>query len=141
MPADIPVPPGMPLPAGKILDLVPMIRRRQKSGCEHLHVEIGDPEASLTCCDCGAELDPWLYLRTLANDPERWEKREGDYHARWVQIEAEHNAWLARINETRQRLAAEIQHLTDVKNRLSNEMIGDARLGSLAARRRPRRKR
>jgi len=126
MPADIPVPPGVPVPAGKILDLIPMIRRRQKAGCEHLHVEVGDPEASLTCCDCGAELDPWQYIRTLANAPERWEEERAQYDAAWDKLVKEHEAWLARVN---------------VKNRLSNEQIGDARLGSLAARRRPRRKR
>lgn len=123
---------------GEVLSIEPRIRRRQQQECKHHHVEVDDTAASLTCLDCKAELDPWWYLRNMAHHDDLWEARHNAQKKEMADQIAQHEAWLAKANETIQKYNAEIQHLVDVKNRLSNEYVDGIRVGSLARRLRRR---
>lgn len=58
-----------------ILDITPLIKRRQMSECTHLTVEVDDKAAVLSCTACGVALDPWWYIRHLAASGDEWERR------------------------------------------------------------------
>lgn len=124
---------------GGVIPIEAFIRRKKKGTCPHLHVEVDDDAASLSCSDCDAELDPWWFLRYQARNQELWEAHTQAQQKELDEVVEKHNRWVAQANETIRIFNAQIQHLCDVKNRLSNEMIGGERLGSLA-RRRPRRR-
>jgi hypothetical protein len=124
---------------GGVINIEPFIRRKKRSACHHIHVEVDDDAASLTCIDCDAELDPWWFLRRQAHNREEW---QASIDARRQEMDAlveKHNAWVVKANETIRECNAQIQHLYDVKNRLGNALINGERLGNLA-RRRPRRR-
>jgi hypothetical protein len=124
---------------GGVTSIEPYIRRRKRSACPHLQVDVCDDEARVVCVDCDAELDPWWVLRNMAH---RHEVLTAHYESQRQEMAAQvdkHNAWIATANETIVAYNQQIQHLCDVKNRLSNEHIGGERLGTLA-RRRPRRR-
>lgn len=123
-----------------IIDLQPFIRRKQQLICAHQHTEVGNEgDASLTCSDCGAEIEPWWFIRRLAGWESRLKERHKEYQDACAKQRAEHEEWMARVNADRQRLADEVNHLIATKNALSNEVVNGQRLG-LVARRRPRRK-
>lgn len=125
--------------SGDIIDLRPLIRRKQQAICKHVHVTVSFDAADLTCDDCDAKIDPWWYIRRLceyAEELQAWRlKLEQDVDAK---IENGNRA-IVRMNETITRLNAEISRLTDVKNNLSNESVGGRLVGHAAAR--PRRSR
>lgn len=125
-----------------IIDLLPLIRRKRQLVCPHQHTEVGDEgDASLTCSDCDAKLDPWWYIRRLADWESKLKERHQEYTAACDTKMKETNEIIERQNETITRLNAEISRLTDVKNQLSNERVGDRLLGHAAARpRRPRKR-
>ncbi len=123
---------------GGVIAIEPFIRRKRLGACEHHHVEVDDVAASLTCCDCGVALDPWTYLRWLARQDEIWTRRHDEEKKEMADMVAKHNAWIAEANQRITDYNAAVQHLVDVKNRLSNEVIGGERLGAMARRRRRR---
>src|SRR5512138_294329 len=123
---------AMPDPQGGeggkgILDLVPLIRARQKAACAHVHVEVAMDAAELTCTDCGVDLDPWWYIRQQCLEHQAIEA----YYQKRVD---DHNAWTVKANEIVTRLNAEIAHLVETKNRLSNVSVNGRLLGHVAAR-------
>lgn len=114
-------------PAGKVLDLAPMLRRKRAGACKHPTVLIDDGAASATCEDCGAEIDPWLLLRQIANERD-------DYDAR---IDAELAAKLAEANAHLDKLRRQLAYYTDEvnelierRNRLWHEQINGKPLGT-----------
>lgn len=117
-----------------VVDLVPLIRRKRSSTCEHLHCEVDDTIASCSCTDCGAELDPWWFLRALAARDESERRQLQKQHD-------DHVAWVNSANATIERLNREIRELTAAKNRLWNEQLNGEPLGSIARRSRRRRAR
>lgn len=124
-------------PAGpRILDIMPLIRLRQKQACTHPSCEVATDEAEILCVMCGAPLNPWDVLRDLADHHEQWKAKEAELQAVIAKQLAEHDAWIARANTDRKRLHDEIAHLTDVKNRLGNEDIAGERLVNIARRKR-----
>lgn len=127
-----------PFPPVDIIDIVPLIARRRRLTCKHDHVEVGDPEPTLECLDCGSPLCPWHYIRGLADNQLRWQKWNEEHRADADRKIAAHNAWVVKANATIQRLNDEIQHLHKIKNDLYNERVGDRLLGNIA--KRPRRR-
>jgi hypothetical protein len=126
---------------GKILDLRPLLKRKIEDSCQHHYATVSMTAAELSCDNCGADLDPWTFIRNLCEHDElmtSW--RQEQESAVDAKIE-EGNKIIARMNDTITRLNAEISHLTDVKNKLWNEHTPDGRLLVDAARRhRPRKK-
>lgn len=125
---------------GKILDLRPLLQRKKETGCQHLCASVSMTTAELSCDDCGADLDPWLFLRDQCQRDEAlisW--RQEQERAVDAKIE-EGNKIIADMNERIQRYNAQISHLVDVKNKLANERVGDRRLEEMARRHRPRKK-
>jgi len=124
-----------------IIDLRPYIRRKQQLACSHQHVEVGhEGDASLACTDCGAEIDPWWFIRRLGDWEHRLKERHRDYIVAYDTKVKEGEALVAKLNATIARLNGEISHLYDVRNRLSNESVNGQRLSAAARRRRPRSK-
>jgi len=121
-----------------VIDLLPAIRRRANRDCQHRNVEVGHRENELVCTDCGAALDPWQLIRAFADDDARWREYHEELRSTAAKQVAEHDEWLARINERRKQLTADIQHLQDTKIRLQQETINGVRVGIAARRRRPR---
>lgn len=122
---------------GDLLDLQPRIRERKASACEHMHIEVSLVEAELECVDCGANLDPWWYLRKLATD----DAAQRAYDAEFRQIVQTHERTakeaLAKINADIVTVAAELNRLREIKSELCNELMPDGRpLGAHAPRRR-----
>lgn len=115
-----------------VLDLRPAIQRKRSSECAHDYVEIDDTLPSLSCADCGAELDPWWYLRKRA-------AAAADERNEWAEAARRFDGWIASTSATIARQHAEIARLTELKNRLWNESINGAPLGSQV--KRPRRRR
>lgn len=112
-----------------IIDFEPFLRRKRSSVCPHDEADVDDDLPSLTCRACGAELDPWWFLRRLAHEEiglfEQMDRL--DAHLRAAALRA--NAKIAALN-------AEIQRLTEIKNRLWNEQVDGRPLGTLTRRRR-----
>lgn len=110
-----------PRPPASVLDLRPVLKRKRAAECPHDYAEVSETTASLTCGDCELEIDPWWYLRKLANDDER----------RCAEVTAvieQYNAWCTSANEKLKRLHDEISQLTATKNRLYNEHAPDGRI-------------
>ncbi len=123
---------------GGVISLEPLIRRRKQRACKHVHVEVDDDAASLTCITCDAEIDPWWYIRRLASHEVRVREHYDEINRQGLAAIEKHNAWVVTANATIQRLNAEIQHLADVKNKLTNESVNGERLGTVARRHRRR---
>lgn len=122
--------------SGDVIDIAPALRRKKISDCDHKLADVDDDVASLTCRDCGHEIDPWWWLRMFAADHER-ETRRYDAECRKIEaVQQQHNAWVAKANEDIHRLNDELNHLRNEKNRLWNEQIAGRPLGSIARRRR-----
>lgn len=117
-----------------VIDLRPLIRARKASDCTHPYVSVSEIEASLTCDECDAELDPWWFIRKMANDQARWDKFTSDNQKASDDVVARHTAWMAKANEDIARYNAEIQQLVSEKNRLWNEQINGRPLGAQARR-------
>lgn len=120
--------------AGRLLDLRPLIKRKQQEACKHDWATVSMTVAVLTCDDCDAPLDPWWYLRHICQRDEEmlaWRKRQEEVVDDKIE---EVNKSIARGNETIMRLNAEIKRLTDLKSELFNERVGDRQLGAIAAR-------
>ena len=82
--------------------------------------------ASLTCCDCGAELDPWWYLRHLATRPDELEAEEARHNKQIADKMAECNARVEYMNNTLTRLQKEIDKLRAAKSKLVVETVGSS---------------
>lgn len=125
-----------------IIDLLPFIRRKQQDACAHRRVEVSMTTRHLDCLDCGAPLDPWWYIRNMVMTHEEIIASHAAVERDLAAKVEEGNKILARMNDTVARLNAEISHLTDVKNSLANERVGDRLLWHVAAktRRSPRKK-
>ena len=61
-----------------ILEFAPHLKRKREreSACTHENCEIDMNAAELSCADCGAEIDPWWYLRRLVQDGEEETQRK-----------------------------------------------------------------
>ncbi len=110
-----------------VLDLRPRIRRKLAETCDHRFISVGMDEASATCDDCDADLDPWWALRRYVKGCEElvaW--REKIIASAERQVEetiANGNAAIAIQNATIVRLNGEVSELTERKNRLMNAKI------------------
>ncbi len=111
-----------------VVDLALYIAKKRTTTCKHPSVEVDDTIMSLSCASCGAEIDPWWFLRQLAADElgarARNQKRVDDF-----------NAWVDRARATETRLRGEI---AATKNRLWNEQINGRPLGTQVVKRRRR---
>ena len=121
-----------------ILDLTSRLRRKKQAQCRHASCEVDDKAASLTCVDCGAEIDPWWFIRDQARHAERYAERFAEAEREIAAKYDEGNAKIAKQNETITRLNAEIQQLTSIKNELWNTRVEGQQLGLVASRRRKR---
>jgi len=123
-----------------VIDITPRLLLRSQKACKHEHVTVDEDVAELTCNDCGRALDPWWYIRKLANNGQEWRDYYARVHEQGKELIAKHEAWVVKANETIARLNSEINHLTNVKNTLQNTSVatpeGYARLGNVARRRR-----
>ena len=108
----------------EIIDLSSRIRVRRQGSCAHEHVEVAETEASMSCVDCGAEIDPWWFLRA---EGRRAEERQREQAVREAMLEE----WRLAAVATIERLNAEIATLTEAKNRLWNTQVDGRPLGSL----------
>lgn len=112
-----------------MLDLEAARLRRKKSACSHDSVEVDEVLASLTCTTCGAEVDPWGYLRRVARDHQ-------DVLVERQQVVDRFYEWQKHARAQIDRLQAEISNLIEIKNRLENEEVMGVRLGQHARRKR-----
>ncbi len=105
-----------------ILDLRPRLVAKKIRECRHAHLEIDD-DPLLQCADCGAEIDPYDYIRDLARFEKEHRAEQDAAHKRYL-------AWCAAANERVQRLQDEINALLAAKNRLWNEQVNGQPLGT-----------
>jgi hypothetical protein len=110
-----------------MLDLAPALRRKRAAQCKHPTVSVSDHEASATCDDCGAEIDPWLLLRQIAN---HWDKYQARVDTEIDTKLAEGNAKLSELNRRIAHNTAELNELIERKNRLWNTPINGRPLGT-----------
>jgi len=115
-----------------VIEFAPFLKRKKASECRHLTYVVGMKEASLTCSDCDAELDPWWVLRSLVERSEELEAADAERHARALAAFQEwevrckdamrhHEAWVAGANARIEKLTAEINRLMAQKLRLAND--------------------
>ena len=123
-----------------IIDLGPRLLARKQADCTHTRALVCDTTASLTCDECGAEIDPWWYLRKLANDESILRTNVERYSQLEDQAKVKYEAAVKRMNEHLERLTNEVNHLINERNRLWNLAVpGDGRpLGSVSRRTRRR---
>jgi len=115
---------------GKLLDLQPRLRLKLQASCSHQFVSVDMSAADLTCDECGAEIDPWWYLRDLA--------KRNDAHLAWHQkviddvnqrVDA-FNADIADMNDRIRKLNDEINRLNNRRLELANTTVNGIRVGS-----------
>lgn len=125
---------------GQMLDLGPALIAKKRSECKHPYALVDDVAASLTCSECGAELDPWTFLRKLAHDEELWRKRFERYRDLEAKAEAKYREHCASLDAKLKFQTDEINRLIETKNRLWNERdpATGQPIGSLARRSRRR---
>ena len=112
-----------------VLDLMPRLALKAKSACKHqLGCSVDPVAASLTCDECGIELDPWTYLRWLAGDTVDLERRREALVASLEALIAEGNGKIALLNQRIVALNEECQRLVEHKSRLYNDVGPDGRL-------------
>jgi hypothetical protein len=115
-----------------VIEFAPLLKRKQAAECDHLTCLVGMNEASVSCSDCDAELDPWWVLRSLVERSEELEAADAARHARnlaalqeWEEKRKEamrlHEAWVAGANSRIEKLTAEINRLMAQKLRLAND--------------------
>jgi hypothetical protein len=115
----------------KVIDLTPLIRMRSSHKCKHEHVTVSDYAASLTCDECDVEIDPWEYLRRLANS----EKYFADRRRR---IDQDIEERLQIGNSKLKSLNERISELVDQLNALGNVVVGGVPLHTHVRRARKR---
>jgi Ser-tRNA(Ala) deacylase AlaX len=116
----------------KVVDLVPRIRFAKQRTCKHLTASVAMTEASLTCDDCDAEIDPWWYLRVMAersddvarDQAERMAVIEADYQKAYAQYAASVERMNADILEKNSR----INHLNSLLTKLRNTEVNGTAL-------------
>lgn len=113
---------------GKVIRLDQWIKRRQRATCAHIEVVIDDDHPSLECVTCGAEVDPYHWIRKLAERAEEWA-------ASWDAVQQDklaainreierHNAMVADRNELIRKLTHQVSLLEQRKYSLKGE-LGD----------------
>lgn len=116
----------------EVIEFSPFLKRKQASECAHTTYVVGMKEASLTCHDCDAELDPWWVLRSLVL---RYEEEEAartaqrrramaafqEWEAKCKQAMRFHERWVADANARIEKMTAEINRLRAEKLRLAND--------------------
>lgn len=118
--------------AGEVIDLAPIIRRRQQSSCAHESFDVGMTEAIVVCRACGAPLDPWWVLRSIV---ERREQQEEEEAARKQAAEATLLAWLQSAQAEATRISQDIARLHHERNRLlADPVLAGRRRGYRGAR-------
>lgn len=124
---------------GDILDLKPLIRARAAAACTHEYVAVDMTSAELECVDCGAPLDPWWYIRKLAESDAAFRAHMAEMQSRFDAILLDGNAKIELLNAQIQRKNAEVCRLTDAWNDLANRTTPDGKiLGNVARKRRRR---
>ncbi len=115
-----------------VIEFAPFLKRKKASECRHLTYVVGMKEASLTCQDCDADLDPWWVLRSLVERSEELEAADAARHARAMSAFQEweerckqamslHEAWVSGANVRIEKLTSEINRLMAQKLRLAND--------------------
>ncbi len=115
-----------------VIEFAPFLKRKLAAECDHRTFVVGMKEASLTCADCDAELDPWWVLRSMVERSEELAAEEASYHERAQKAFREweekckqamriHEAWVAGANSRTEKLTAEINRLMAQKLRLAND--------------------
>lgn len=115
-----------------VIEFAPFLKRKQASECEHETYIVGMKEASLTCEDCGAALDPWWVLRSMVLRSEEEEAAEvakqeraqaafAEWEAKCKEAMAKHEAWVRYVNEQIAKLTADKNRLMAEKLRLVND--------------------
>lgn len=121
-----------------VIDFQAALRRKRVSECPHDHADVDMDVASISCRDCGHELDPWWFLRKMVVRDEEIEAGHEERRRKWEQQMDLHAKWIEGANATVKRMTDEIQKLYDTKNKLWNEQVNGVPLGALAAGRRRR---
>ena len=115
-----------------LLDLGPRLLARKRSTCAHPSIEIDDELPSLTCAECGAEIDPYAHLRELADSEHAW-------YAHLDELRTKYRDEHTRLSAKIRHLVDEVNALVAKKNQLWNERAPDGRLLGQVMRR-PRRR-
>jgi hypothetical protein len=114
--------PVAPVPGAKIIRIDQWIIRRKRAVCEHVEVVVDEYHDSLECVTCGAEIDPYVWIRDLADRAEAWS-------ASWDAVAsdktneinrriAQHNAQFIDREERLRKLTEQIRLLEQRKERL-----------------------
>lgn len=112
---------------GQVIDLAPRLRRKRQDSCRHEEFSVDDVLPDVTCDLCGAQIDPWFVLRTMAH---RWDEMEARVKREVAEAVAKGTAAIEQMNRQIERLNVELAELTERKNRLWNEQIAGRPLGS-----------
>lgn len=118
-----------PDPDHKLLDFEQFVKRRKAAECDHGHVTVDEVLPQLTCDDCGADLDPWWYIRALA-------AQEDEQRAHRAAQRERYTKWAAQVRAQVEHYRTQIEDLVATKNRLANEWVDGQRVGSQVRRRR-----
>lgn len=114
--------PVEPVPGAKVIRLDQWVKRRQRATCEHIEVVVDDDHPSLECVTCGAAVDPWYWIRQLAERSEQWQASwdavQKDKLAEINHQIEQHNAMVVHRNEKIARLNEQIRRLEDRKRSL-----------------------
>jgi hypothetical protein len=127
-----------------VIDIAPHLKHRRSKDCEHAHCTVDDEIADLACDDCGAQLDPWWFIRRAAKQPEFAQAELDRLEAIFDKRQREWESWVRIANAELARLSVEVQRLRDLKHDLRNERLvtadGVFTLGDVVARARRRRR-
>lgn len=114
--------------SGKVLDLKPLIRRKQQRECEHWHVEVDDKLQELRCVDCDGDVDIWWYMRRFAQSPERHLEILEKKREQVALIDKE----LERQRQTIRVQAERIRELSELQNQLGGHVVEGTERGYLS---------
>lgn len=100
-----------------VIDLMPRLRLKAQNDCKHAKACTVDPRAaSLTCDECDAKIDPWMYIRWVASADLDLEQRREAVKADIARAVEQGNAAISQLND-------EIRALNKLKYELLNENV------------------
>lgn len=118
--------PIAPVAGAKVIRIDQWIKRRQRAVCEHIEVVVDDNQELLECATCGGKVDPYYWIRKLAERAEEWE-------ASWQAVADEktaeineqihrHNMMVEDRNNLISKLTRQVNQLRERKERLEIEI-------------------
>lgn len=109
-----------------VLDIMPVLRARRRSTCEHINVSVDGALAHLECEECEQQINPYWWIERLVG---RWSAEMGRIAEHEERARAETNRNITGMNHRIERLRLEIETLEAKKRQLQAEVVNGAPLG------------